>query len=111
MQLDRVAGAGVFLLLRLGWLATIVYATSRVVLVPLLGIDPGWTPLLCIALGGMAATYSSWGGLKAVVVTDAVQSLTMLVGAIATVTVITVRMGGVAAWWPSAWPPSSRGAP
>ncbi|MCA8985857.1 MAG: sodium-coupled permease [Planctomycetaceae bacterium] len=100
----RLAGAGVFLLLRLGWLATIVYATSRVVLVPLLGIDPGWTPLLCIALGGMAATYSSWGGLKAVVVTDAVQSLTMLVGAIATVTVITVRMGGVAAWWPSAWP-------
>jgi SSS family solute:Na+ symporter len=30
----RRAGAGVFLLLRLGWMATILYATSKVVLVP-----------------------------------------------------------------------------
>lgn len=100
----RLAGAAVFLLLRLGWMATILYATSRVVLVPLLGIHPGWTPWLCVALAMLTALYSSSGGIKAVVVTDGIQSVTMLTGAILTLVVITVRMGGVAEWWPHEWP-------
>jgi SSS family solute:Na+ symporter len=94
----------VFLLLRIGWLATILFATARVVLVPLLGLDPWWTPWLCVALGVVTATYSSWGGIKAVVTTDAIQSITMLAGAVVTLAVITARMGGVAGWWPSEWP-------
>ena len=100
----RLAGAAVFLLLRLGWMATILYATSRVVLVPLLGIHPAWTPWLCVALAVVAALYSSSGGIKAVVMTDGIQSVTMLAGAIVTLVVITVRMGGVAEWWPNEWP-------
>ena len=63
----RMAGAGVFLLLRFGWMATILFATSYVVLVPLLGIDAWWTPWLCVALGVLTAMYASWGGIKAVV--------------------------------------------
>lgn len=100
----RLAGAGVFLLLRLGWMATILFATSSVVLVPLLGLDRYWTPWLCILLGVITALYSSTGGLKAVVVTDAIQSITMLAGAIITLVVITVTMGGVSEWWPTVWP-------
>lgn len=100
----RLAGAAVFLLLRLGWMATILYATSEVVLVPLLGIDARWSPWLSVALGVVTALYSSSGGIKAVVMTDAIQSVTMLAGALVTVAVITVRMGGVAAWWPNEWP-------
>jgi len=100
----RLGGAGVFLLLRFGWMATILFATCYVVLVPLLGIDGSWTPYLCIALGVLAAVYSSSGGIKAVVMTDAIQSITMLIGALLTLLVITVRMGGVAEWWPSEWP-------
>lgn len=100
----RMAGAAVFLLLRLGWMATILYATSSVVLVPLLGLEPYWTAWLCVAIGVITAIYSSTGGLKAVVMTDAIQSVTMLVGAVVTLGVITFSMGGVAAWWPSEWP-------
>jgi SSS family solute:Na+ symporter len=100
----RLAGAFVFLLLRLGWMATILYATSEVVLVPLLRIDPSWTPLLCVALGVVTGIYSSSGGMRAVVTTDAIQSITMLAGAVVTVVVITVRMGGVSEWWPREWP-------
>ncbi len=100
----RLAGAGVFLLLRLGWMATILFATSSVVLVPLLKLDPHWTPWLCVILGVITTLYSSTGGLKAVVMTDAIQSITMLAGAVVTVAVITVQMGGVSAWWPTAWP-------
>ena len=100
----RMAGAGVFLLLRFGWMATILFATSKVVLVPLLGLEDWWTPWLCVALGVVTAMYSSSGGVKAVVTTDAIQAITMLVGAVVTVAVITHRMGGVAEWWPQDWP-------
>ena len=100
----RMAGAAVFVLLRFGWMATILFATARVVLVPLLGIDPGWTPWLCAAIGLLTAMYSSWGGIKAVVTTDAIQSVTMLAGAIVTLVVISVRTGGIAGWWPDHWP-------
>lgn len=100
----RKAGAAVFLLLRLGWMATILFATSSVVLVPLLGLEPYWTPWLCILIGVITALYSSTGGLKAVVMTDAIQSVTMLAGAVVTLGVITLSMGGVAAWWPTEWP-------
>lgn len=100
----RLAGAAVFLLLRLGWMATILFATSSVVLVPLLQLDQSWTAWLCVSLGLITAFYSSTGGLKAVVITDAIQSVTMLAGAVATVLVITVKMGGFHAWWPMAWP-------
>lgn len=101
----RLAGASVFLLLRFGWMATILYATSTKVLIPLLNLKSEWAPFyLCIALGVIAASYSSWGGIKAVVTTDALQSLTMLAGAVATLIVVTWRMGGIAAWWPSDWP-------
>jgi SSS family solute:Na+ symporter len=101
---SRLAGAGVFLLLRFGWMATILYATSSTVLVPLLDLSQNATPFLCVGLGVVTALYASAGGLKAVVMTDAIQSMTMLAGAVVTVLVITVKMGGVAAWWPSAWP-------
>lgn len=100
----RLAGAGVFLLLRLGWMATILFATSSVVLVPLLGLDVYWIPWLCVLLGVITALYSSTGGLKAVVVTDAIQSITMVAGAVITLAVITVTMGGFSEWWPAVWP-------
>jgi len=100
----RSAGAAVFLLLRFGWMATILFATSDVVLVPLLGLGDDWVPWLCVGLGVVTALYSSWGGIKAVVMTDAIQAITMLAGAVITVAVITYQMGGVSEWWPQQWP-------
>jgi SSS family solute:Na+ symporter len=100
----RSAGAAVFLLLRFGWMATILFATSDVVLVPLLRLDDSWAPWLCVALGIVTALYSSWGGIKAVVMTDAIQAITMLAGAVITIAVITYQMGGVSQWWPHEWP-------
>ncbi|MFM7056464.1 MAG: sodium:solute symporter family transporter [Planctomycetota bacterium] len=106
----RSAGALVFLLLRCGWLATILFATSRVVLLPLFNLDTDdstatvRTATLCTLLGFTAGAYSSLGGIRGVVITDAIQSVTMLGGAVLTLAVITHRMGSVAAWWPDTWP-------
>jgi SSS family solute:Na+ symporter len=100
----RKAGASVFLLLRVGWMATILYATSAVILVPLLQVDPSWAPVFCVVIGMLTAIYSSSGGFRAVVTTDAIQAITMVVGAIVTLAVISYRLGGVGGWWPSSWP-------
>ncbi|MBI1348254.1 sodium/solute symporter [bacterium] len=100
----RKLGAAAFLLLRFGWMATILFATSKVVIAPLLNLSANWVPVICIVLGVITVIYASEGGIRAVIWTDAIQSLTMLLGAVLTLCVVSYRMGGVDAWWPTSWP-------
>ncbi|MDA0660682.1 MAG: sodium-coupled permease [Planctomycetota bacterium] len=99
----RLTGAGLFMVLRTLWMAAILFATSSKVLVPLLGIEERWTPVVSVLLGLITIIYSSQGGMRAVVMTDAIQSLIMLVGAVVAIVAITRSLGGVGAWWPAAW--------
>ncbi|MEX0643241.1 MAG: sodium/solute symporter [Pirellulales bacterium] len=100
----RLVGSSFFLAMRLLWMAVIVYATSREVLVPILGIDPSATPLICLIMGLTTVAYTTAGGLKAVVATDVAQSLIMVTGAMLAIGLITWRTGGIDGWWPQAWP-------
>jgi SSS family transporter len=99
----RLLGAGMFLTLRTLWMSAILYATTSKVLVPLLGLDPRWTPLISVVMGGLTVVYVSEGGMRAVVMTDALQAIIMMCGAIAVIVVVTRSLGGVAAWWPQGW--------
>jgi len=101
----RLLGASMFVVLRTIWMASILYATSDKVLVPMLGLDRGWTPGLCAALGLITMIYTTEGGMRAVVITDAAQSLIMFAGAIVTILVVTASLGGLDQWWPSEWAP------
>ena len=100
----RMLGSLFFLSLRLLWMAVIIYATTDKVLVPLLGLDSSATPWLCAILGLITVTYTSMGGLRAVVLTDVVQTVILLGGAVLTVVLVTVFLGGVGGWWPTEWP-------
>lgn len=104
----RLVGAFLFLLLRLMWMATIIYATVDKAIVPILGIDRQANPLLIPLISGIIGIitliYTSMGGLRAVVVTDSIQTLILLGGAILTVLLITIHFGGVGGWWPHEWP-------
>ncbi len=100
----RLLGAGMFVLLRVFWMATILYATAAAVLIPLLDLDARWLPALSVAMGAVTLVYTVEGGFKAVVVTDAVQAVLMFLGAVVTIAVVSIRLGGVGAWWPAAWP-------
>jgi len=99
----RMLGAALFLSLRLLWMAVIIYATTDKVLIPLTGLNPGFKPLLCMVIGIVTIIYTSAGGLRAVVITDVVQTFILLIGAILTLAVVTRDMGGVSAWWPTHW--------
>jgi SSS family solute:Na+ symporter len=100
----RMLGAFFFLAMRLAWMAVIVYATTDKVLVPLMGLKSSATPVLCAVLGVITVVYTSMGGLRAVVLTDVVQTLILFGGALFTLVLISIRLGGPAAWWPQTWP-------
>ncbi len=101
----RLLGAFFFLSLRLMWMSVIIYATCSKVLIPMLGWDESTTPYACAVLGIITVIYTSMGGLRAVVITDVVQTFILLGGAALTIVLITVNLGGVTAWWPTEWNP------
>jgi SSS family solute:Na+ symporter len=99
----RLLGSSIFLLLRLFWMALILFATADSVLVPLIGLDPALTPWVCVAMATVTVAYTSLGGLRAVVVTEVIQTMIMLVGAFLSLAIITYQLGGVSKWWPTHW--------
>jgi SSS family solute:Na+ symporter len=100
----RLLASFLFLLLRLLWMAALVYATVAVVLVPLLNLDRSSVPYLCIFLGLMTVIYTAMGGLRAVMLTNVIKAAILFGMAVLTLVVITVGLGGIGAWWPTAWP-------
>lgn len=100
----RMLGSTLFLAMRLAWMAVIIFATTDKVLVPLLDLPPGATPVLCAILGVITLIYTSMGGLRAVVVTDVTQTLILFGAALLTVILVTVKMGDVGSWWPTSTP-------
>lgn len=101
-----------FLSLRFLWMSTIIYATVATALIPIFGLDPGWISPISIVLVGITVIYTTMGGLKAVVMTDVVQSVVMFAGVLLTIGVIAWKIGGLeplsnpalyAHWEPIRW--------
>ncbi len=99
----RIVGATMFLFMRLVWMATILYATSDKVLAPMLGLGPQATILASVVMCLITLIYTAEGGIRAVVLTDAIQSLIMLGGAVLVIVLVTMDLGGISAWWPHQW--------
>ncbi|MEX1233281.1 MAG: sodium-coupled permease [Planctomycetaceae bacterium] len=102
-RLGRLLGSGMFISLRMIWMAAILYATTATVVVPIFKLDPKWIPLICAAMGAFTVIYTTAGGFRAVIMTDAIQSLVMIGGAIVTIGLITWSLGGVDPWFPDHW--------
>lgn len=101
----RLVGSCIFIVMRLLWMAVIIYATCDKVLVPLAGLDRSATPWACAMMGFVTLIYTSLGGLRAVVWTDVAQTFILFAAAFACLIVISVNMGGVGAWVPTHWAP------
>ena len=99
----RMLGSIFFLSLRFLWMALIVYASCSKILIPVLQLDESMTPVLCAIMGAITVVYTSMGGLRAVVITDVIQTAILFGGAFLTLGLITWHMGGVSAWWPTQW--------
>jgi len=97
----RMLGVTMFLLLRLVWMAVLVSMTADA-LQAVLGVDEKWTPLIAIVTGAFAITYASIGGMRAVVVTDLMQTILLYGGALLVIATVTLRMKGFG-WFPTEW--------
>ena len=99
----RILGAVLFLLFRLVWMSLLVFLAAQALAI-MMGLDESWVPWITLITGLIAVTYTSLGGLRAVVITDGLQTLFMLTGALLVIGLVTYRMGGIG-WFPTTWQP------
>ena len=65
----RMTGAVMFIMLRLTWMSLLIYLSSQAML-QMLGLEQEHLPYVALVIGSVAITYASFGGLRAVVITD-----------------------------------------
>ena len=99
----RLLAAVMFLVLRLMWMSLLVY-TAAAAMTVMLGVGEDAIPLIVLVTTIVSVTYTSLGGLRAVVITDLIQTILLLGGALLVIATVTMRMGGFG-WYPSQWQP------
>jgi len=97
----RMLGVTMFLMLRLVWMSLLVYLTAKAIAI-MMGVDERWVPAIVAVTSVVAITYTSLGGLRAVVVTDLMQTVLLYGGALLVIGTVTWRMGGFG-WFPTEW--------
>ena len=101
---SRLIGAIMFISLRLMWMAVLLNFAAGALLV-MFGLDERWLFPATAIIGAIALAYSTLGGLRAVVITDLIQFVLLLGGAILVLIIITLRMDGFD-WLPTKWDPN-----
>ncbi|MBI1314356.1 sodium/solute symporter [bacterium] len=100
----RMLGASMFVILRLIWMSLLIEKTS-IAMTTMMGIDNTWSPLIALITGVVAVAYTSIGGLRAVIITDAMQTVLLFGGALLVLGTITYDLGGTN-WIPVKWNPT-----
>lgn len=92
----RMFAASLFLLIRMTWMALIVYTASGA-LAQITDLD---RIVIVVGVGVVAVVYTALGGMRAVIWTDVIQSLILFAGAVCTVWYVAATTGtGPIAWW------------
>ena len=97
----RLLGATMFLALRLVWMTLLMYLSAKA-LADMMSVDGSWIPLIVLITGGVSLIYTSLGGLRAVVITDFMQTVLLFGGALLVVVTVTWDFGGFG-WFPTTW--------
>jgi SSS family solute:Na+ symporter len=98
----RLLGAVMFLSLRLVWMSLLVFMTATAIAI-MIGVEEKMVPWIVLVTGIFSVTYTSLGGLRAVVITDLLQTLLLYGGALLVIGTVTWNMGGFG-WFPTQWP-------
>lgn len=97
----RLLGAGMFLTLRLLWMSLLVYLTAKAMTI-MIGVGDEFIPLVALVTGFVAVIYTSLGGLRAVIITDLMQTILLYGGALLVLATISFDLGGFG-WFPTEW--------
>ena len=88
----RTLAASMYVLLRIGWMAALIYAPTIAIMAAagFEGQKYFWTIVLTI---GIASTiYTTLGGIRGVIITDAIQFVVIAVGVSVTIAVMLIRL-------------------
>lgn len=88
----RLCVSAMFILLRVGWMAVMLVAPTVVVL-GAGGLGPSWFWPVLLATGLSCTVYSAIGGIRGVIVTDAIQFAVMALGIIFIIGFVLARLG------------------
>jgi len=101
----RALGASMFIILRLVWMSLLVYLAAKAMTV-MFGIpaeeQSRWIPWIVLISGFIAVLYTSMGGMRAVVITDFMQTILLFGGALLVLAMVTLHFGGFG-WFPTEW--------
>jgi SSS family solute:Na+ symporter len=98
----RLAGSATFVCIRLIWMSLILHTAANV-LIRVVGCDPSWIISFKVVIGLSATVIALVGGIDAVMIVTVVDFFVLLLGAVLTLVSITIRTGGIGAWWPRHW--------
>jgi len=101
---NRLLASAYFLIMRFVWMAVIIYMVSEKVIVPIMGWPEQTALMVSIVMGIITVIYTSFGGLRGVVLTDVVQTFILFGGAILAIVLIIKQLGSISAIIPSQWP-------
>lgn len=77
----RAIAAGMYVLLRIGWMGVLIYAPVLAIIAGS-GISNDWLWPLVLLVGLSSTLYTTLGGIRGVLVTDAIQFLVMTLGVV-----------------------------
>ncbi|MGV8094188.1 MAG: sodium/solute symporter [Mangrovibacterium sp.] len=99
----RLMASFLFISLRFLWMATIIFATVDMAIGAIIDVSPSQRFIFGFILLASTLVYSTIGGLKAVVMTDVIQTFLMWLGAILTIVIISINLGSFTSWIPDHW--------
>ena len=100
----RILASFFFLLMRLIWMAVIIYMVAQKVIMPVMGWSENTAIWVSMALGIVTIIYTSLGGLRGVVLTDVIQSFILFGGTILAIIIIINHFGSFSDLIPTEWP-------
>tara|TARA_R100000027_G_scaffold53229_1_gene42035 strand:- start:10405 stop:11916 length:1512 start_codon:yes stop_codon:yes gene_type:complete len=90
-QSTRKVSSILYILMRLGWMSALIYAPT-VAILGATGLDDNWFWPVVLLVGLSSTIYSAFGGLRGIMVTDAMQMLVIVMGCLVTIAFIAVSL-------------------
>ncbi|WP_236973535.1 sodium:solute symporter family transporter [Membranihabitans maritimus] len=98
----RKTGSVIFLMTRIVWMALLIFLASKAMVV-MMGWGNSTIVIISVLLGIITIVYTTMGGLKAVLATDVLQFIILLVGAVLTIVMVAFQFDGVGSIIPDSW--------
>ncbi len=87
----RTIAAVMYFLLRIGWMAALVYAPTIAILAAG-NLDDKWFWPVVLMIGLSSTLYTTLGGIRGLIITDAMQFVVIIVGVIVTIVFILIKL-------------------